>query len=329
MSCFEYECWARCNVSMHANPGNEQVSIIVSKVIVSISFVLGVPGNGAVIWVTGFKMKRMVHVACFLNLAVADLIICLTFAAGMLIEELRHLGIRRDIQMILFYFVMCFSCSAAVFLLILISTFRCLSVTRPIWFRLHLRDYRADSACKVAWGLAFLVALIGTLHEKFELEIEYETRGIWNVSWAISIFGIPVLIMAACNLVIVWKLYTDKFAMSSKTIYLTLTVVAAFIICWLPFHCCSVAKSFCNDPTIFCKVSCSLVCFNSALNPFLYVFVGRDFCLVFRRSVANSISLAFTEEGQQLENYRPDITVTTVTGFGGTNYADPQGSEVP
>ncbi|XP_072102360.1 C3a anaphylatoxin chemotactic receptor-like [Mobula birostris] len=329
MSCPEDHRWARCNVSMNRNPGNEQVSIIFSEIITAISFLFGVPCNGAVIWVIGFKMKRKVHVECFLNLAVADLIICLTFGLGMFIKNVRHLCIGGDIRFTLISFTMCSSCSASVFLLILISIIRCLSVTRPIWFRQHLSHYLARAACIAAWGLALLVGLIGTLHGKLESEVGYKTRGIWNASRAFGIFGIPALIMAACYLLVVWKLYAGKFVKSRKSIRLTLAMVTAFIIRWLPFHSCTVAKSFSNDSTIFCKVSCSLACFNSTLNPFLYVFVGRNLCLVFRRSVANSIRLAFTEEAQELENDRPDITVTTVTGLRGTHDADPQGSNVP
>ena len=50
---------------------------IVSVVIYSISFVLGLVGNGAVIWVTACKSKRTKNSMWLLNLAVADFVFVL------------------------------------------------------------------------------------------------------------------------------------------------------------------------------------------------------------------------------------------------------------
>ena len=48
---------------------------IMSAVIVSVVCVLGVVGNGVVIWVTAFRMKRTVSTVWYLNLAVADFLV--------------------------------------------------------------------------------------------------------------------------------------------------------------------------------------------------------------------------------------------------------------
>ena len=42
---------------------------ILSVIVLSITFVLGVLGNGLVIWVAGFRMAHTVTTICYLNLA--------------------------------------------------------------------------------------------------------------------------------------------------------------------------------------------------------------------------------------------------------------------
>ncbi|XP_051864938.1 C3a anaphylatoxin chemotactic receptor-like [Pristis pectinata] len=287
--------------SSHSTPGDLSIQwsapTVLFTIITALTFLLGVPGNGAVVWVTGFKMKRSVHTVCFLNLAVADLTYCLTLPfqpAAVLVQSWRRIHV-------LWNFLLCavtLNMSASIFLLTLISISRCLAVTRPIWFRQRLPLAWVRAACFGAWGLAFLTCLPHLLIEQIFQYLGDKTGVTLEVTWAVLIFSLPVVIMAACYLLIARELRGDQFAQSRKPVRLIVTVVAAFIVCWLPNTVCRLLQAF-SQPVSWdwTFITFGVASFNSALNPLLYVFVGRDFRQVFRRSLPASLRLTFAEEG--------------------------------
>lgn len=69
-------------------------------------------------------------------------------------------------------------------------------------------------------------------------------------------------------------------------------LILAFIICWLPFHAVHLAKlrGIPNRPTSFCEkmslVTSLLAYTNSAINPYLYNFIGSRFTRRFRLAVS-------------------------------------------
>ncbi|XP_059805662.1 C3a anaphylatoxin chemotactic receptor-like [Hypanus sabinus] len=275
----------------------------------AITFLLGVPGNSAVIWVTGFKMERNIHIMSFLYLAVADLTYCLTLPFWMANVAQRGTWLRNDILYMLPLGSIIFSGSVSVFMLTLISIFRCLAVTRPLWFHQHNSLRWAHVTFLGVCGFSILLCMTALLYIKLEPDFDQKTWEMMRVIWAVFIFVFPVLIMTACCAFIGWRLHRDKFVKSKKPVRLMMTVVAAFIASWLPLHSCSFAMLFFNYSfLIWNDVATAVACFSSALNPFLYVFTGRDFRQVFRRSLASSLRLAFSEEEPEMRNDPPSRT---------------------
>ncbi|XP_062891249.1 C3a anaphylatoxin chemotactic receptor-like [Mobula hypostoma] len=110
-------------------------SSVMVMVILILTVLLSVPGNGAVIWVTGFKMKSKVQTVCFLNLAVTDLMYCL-FLPFLMVQASQFLS--DNIRNLPWVFIMPFmplNAFASIYLLCLISIYRCLAITWPsvIW----------------------------------------------------------------------------------------------------------------------------------------------------------------------------------------------------
>ncbi|XP_038637377.1 C3a anaphylatoxin chemotactic receptor-like [Scyliorhinus canicula] len=287
---------------------------ILAIAIYVITFLVGIPGNAAVIWVTGCKMKRTVNSVWFLNLAVADLAYCCSLPFQ-IANTVTFNHWPTDVLLCkLIPSAIVLNMAASVFILSAVSVDRCLAITRPIWSQRRRTVGAARIACAGAWLLALLMCLPTLLHRSIlkypDLGLSYcsynysqapfgqRTKQVVEVSRVLVVFALPFLLMAACYLLIALKVRRARFAKSRKPIRLIAVVVAAFFACWLPYHVFGLMQAF-NSHSVALRwdyAAVGLASVNSALNPILYVFMGRDFRQRFRRSLASSLRLAFSED---------------------------------
>ncbi|XP_059805741.1 C3a anaphylatoxin chemotactic receptor-like [Hypanus sabinus] len=283
------------------------------KIVFALIVLLGAPGNGAVIWVTGFNMERNVYTVCFLNLAVADLSYCLIFPSLLACSCLPGFP-SSDIFWRLLRWIFRFHMSVIAVLLTLISIVRCLSITRPVWFQYHKGLVWVRAACFGAWALASLLCLPEFLHFSTD---SYSGAKIWvafEVTGSILSFGPPLLIMAMCYILVARTVKGKMFHKSRYLVQLIVTMVSVFIVSWFPITVCDILwkLSVCISMQSL-YLTFSLASLNSTVNPVIYVFSGRDFRQVFRRSLAATLRLAFAEEKMELETDPPIPTVCAVS----------------
>ncbi|XP_072884155.1 N-formyl peptide receptor 3-like [Hemitrygon akajei] len=270
---------------------------VFSMVIFALTFLLGVPGNGAVIWVMGFKMKSKVHTVCFLCLAMADLIFCLSLPFRMANISLTYSGYKPYFSGKFIGILMVMNTSTSIYLLCLISICRCLAITRPIWFQQHVSLKWMRAACFGAWILAFFMCLPALLIRDLKKALT-----VLEPFWFVFIFSLPFVIMITCYSLAGCRLQRDSFAKSQKPIRLIITVVVTFMICWTPYMVNELVLTFSTPISrAWSLFTVALACLNSALNPFLYVFVSGKFRQIFSRSFLTSLRLAFAEQRLELE----------------------------
>ncbi|XP_072884860.1 C5a anaphylatoxin chemotactic receptor 1-like [Hemitrygon akajei] len=297
---------------------------ILSIVIYTLIFLLGVPGNVVVIWVTGFKKMGGMGRVGFLNLAVADLTYCLTLPFLLANVASNFLWPRDNVFCKLLPSAIVLNMSASVFLLTLISVDRCLAVLQPFWYRQRRKTAYKHATCLGAWGLAFLMCLptllmrqvvsypeTGLVYCSFNYTGTYfgeHTKAVVEVTRAALAFALPFLIMASCYLLIGWKLKRGKVARYRKSIRLITVVLAAFFLCWLPYHICGLAQAFSTyrAALLWDNMSIGLASLNSALNPILYVSVGHNFRQVFKRSPITLLRQAFTDDADGVDLQQTD-----------------------
>lgn len=297
------DCWDE-NCS-YVDPIEEKVPVIgarhwFSLICYSIVFLLGVPGNALVVWVTAFRMPNSVNAQWFLNLAIADLLCCLSLPLLMVpLAQDQHWPfgpLACKILHGLFYMMM--YCS--VLLLVVISLDRFLLVTKPVWCQNRRNSKIARCVCLAIW----LLALLGSSPQFAHMEelVQSETKILCvsvhhsiGQAWAVTVsrcflsFVLPFMIICVSH----WKVYqmtrsgrgqrgNDK---SARTLRVVLALVFSFFLCWMPLHIVDLLQLITykksaklrTDLLLGHVLALCLAYINSCLNPLLYVCLGRGF----------------------------------------------------
>ncbi|XP_015273020.1 PREDICTED: mas-related G-protein coupled receptor member H-like [Gekko japonicus] len=138
------------------NSIDDSVGIRISVLVICI---LGAVGNGIVIWLLGFRIKRNPFSTYILNLAVADFGVLLT---AIFFVVYSWVGFIHDTLIILFVFFFLFlsTYSSSQFLLTAISIDRCVAVFFPLWHRCHRPPHLSTIVCALIWVLSFLFTAV-------------------------------------------------------------------------------------------------------------------------------------------------------------------------
>ncbi|KFO22062.1 C3a anaphylatoxin chemotactic receptor [Fukomys damarensis] len=132
---------------------------ILAMAILGLTFILGLPGNGLVLWVAGLKMRHTVNTVWFLHLTLADFLCCLSLPFSMAHLALHGHWPYGKILCKLIPSIIILNMFASVFLLTAISLDRCLLVLKPVWCQNHRTVRRACIICGCIWLVAFVMCV--------------------------------------------------------------------------------------------------------------------------------------------------------------------------
>ncbi|XP_047449972.1 C5a anaphylatoxin chemotactic receptor 1 [Mugil cephalus] len=304
---------------------------IVALVLYGLVVLLGVPGNALVVWVTGFCMKRSVTSIWFLNLALADLLCCLSIPLLMvplMHDDHWHFGpLACTLVKGLFYLVM--YCS--VLQLVLISVDRLILVIWPVWCQNRRRPIYAVYVCVALWCLALIGSIpqfvyateITAGKHKRECVMAYSIRGAWAVTAVRFLLGFffPFLVIVVCHLIVycsTQRRLSRGRDRSTRTLRVIVAVVLSFFLCWLPLHIMDFVtlvtpRSSPNSPKVYVAhvLALCLAYFNSCLNPLLYVCLGRGFKTSMNRSLRNILHFISEDPTTKMQTSNTDTKSTT------------------
>ncbi|EHH54637.1 hypothetical protein EGM_15516, partial [Macaca fascicularis] len=289
---------------------------IFSVIIYTVTFFLGLAGNGLVIGVAGFHMSCTVSMVRYLKLPVADFIIIFPLPLQLVMVALQYhwpfgqLLCKLNSTMYIFNFL------ASVFLLTLISVDHCL----PIWSRNHCTSVKATLGPLKAWLLAicFSVPCLifketrgGKCHLLVQPNEAQGSHQLWKemiipwhqtlVTTARFFFGfiLPLAMITGCYILVALKLRERQL------VRVLATAVTTFFLCWLPLQV-SLWLDFTSSQEdreglnqvalLISHLASSMAFINSCLNPVLYVFTGHDFWEHLLHSLIAALEQALSEE---------------------------------
>ncbi|XP_062420930.1 chemerin-like receptor 2 [Pungitius pungitius] len=297
---------------------------IISVVIYIVSFVLGLVGNGTVIWVTAFKSKKTVNSVWLLNLAMADFVfvLFLPFYINYILKDFHwDFGV---VMCKLNSFVSVMNMYASVLFLTVLSVDRYVSLVHLNWSQKYRTMERAWVVCGCIWGLAAAMscpALIFRdtmrLHDKVVCFNNFYTHSresaalkhIMMVAMRTTVgFVLPFTAICVTGILLTIKVNKSgslvRLSSFSRTVF---AVILAFFLCWAPFHTFCLMELSVYSPVYLHNIlkagfplATSLGFFNSCINPLLYMLLGKKVRHILKRACLNITKSSLRELSQSI-----------------------------
>ncbi|CAB1447775.1 unnamed protein product [Pleuronectes platessa] len=172
---------------------------------------------------------------------------------------------------------------SSVFLLVLISTDRCVMILFPIWSHNHRQTVVHGSVTQCYTGY-----------------MDHYIHRAVVLSRFICGFLIPFLIIIVCCSVLGVKLNTLTVK-STKPYKIMAALILSFFFCWVPYHTFVLLEldlTYLSLEVIKTgmTVGATLAAANCFISPALYVFVGNDFKQTLKRSLTSRMEEAMAED---------------------------------
>ncbi|XP_076013689.1 B2 bradykinin receptor-like [Genypterus blacodes] len=268
--------------------------------------ILGIVGNVFVLLVFCLHKKACtVAEIYFSNLAAADLVLasCLPIWAAHIADN-KFNWTFGSVLCKLYNMVIKMNACCSTYFLVLVSIDRYVALVHPMSHGRMRRPKYAKLGCVLVWGFGLLMSVPTIVYRKAKYHPDHNATYcslnytgthhlIFVGKYALFSFIIPVCIISYCTVKIVQALKNKAMLRfhgedtENKATFLVLVVLVAFIICWAPYFLLSIlealqiAEILENDSSemqdIFHTIFTYLAFFNSALNPILYVIVGKNF----------------------------------------------------
>ncbi|TRY98941.1 hypothetical protein DNTS_016996 [Danionella cerebrum] len=281
------------------------IAVMFGAFILSIVFLLGVPGNLFIIWsILARARKRSVTTLLILNLACADGgLMCLTFF--FIIYLAKQNWVFGGIMCKILFYLCNTNMYASIMIITLMSLHRLVAVMWPAHLSSFTRRWMVLFVLCVLWVSVFLLALPALIFraeingkdkEKNRIECATDHKNSQQVVFQYTLetvvgFLVPYMIIVSSYVCILRRLRQTMFKRRIRSENLIHAIVVTFGIFWLPYHginIIQVGAAITPEGSPLNKkldhiwqssrvITSALAFISSCANPVLYTFAGRSY----------------------------------------------------
>lgn len=291
----------------------------------ALASLLGLVENGLILFLVGCRMPQTVVTTWVLHLALSDLLATASlpfFTYFLAVGHSWELGTTFCKLHSSVFFLNMF---ASGFLLSAISLDRCLQVVRPVWAQNHRTVAAAHKVCLVLWALAVFNTVPYYVFRDTMQRMDGRIMCYYNVlvlnpgpdlnatcnsrqmalalSKFLLAFVVPLGIIASSHAAVSLQLRHRGRARPGRFVRLVAAVVAAFALCWGPYHVFSLLEALSHsDPALWplawrgLPFVTSLAFINAVINPLLYVFTCPDVLRKLRHSLRSVLESVLVDD---------------------------------
>ncbi|XP_060099087.1 mas-related G-protein coupled receptor member H-like [Heteronotia binoei] len=285
------------------NSSSDFIFMLYSCIFMLYICIIGLVGNGIVICLLGFRIKRSPFTIYILNLAVADFGVLLILNLSVILI-LTNTGSEHGFTAVSWFVL--FMYTASQLLLTAISIDRCASVLFPIWYRRHRPPHVSTKVCGLLWVLSFLTPSSGKMFNHFGAYWTFYSTFI-----AGSAVFFPLIIISA--MILLFKVYCmSQQPQRGRVLTIVLITLLFYLIFAFPTNAIYTLNYFADGKHVHLEIYGDLcACLNSCVNPLIYFLVGRKEMGQQRQSLKVLLQRAFQEEEEQTEQQEQGNTTQT------------------
>ncbi|XP_005140601.2 proto-oncogene Mas-like [Melopsittacus undulatus] len=279
----------------------EHIPELVTGSITLLLCLCGLVGNGAILWLLGFRIRRSPFTAYLLNLAVADSCFLLFTSAFLVVYHMPMLSCSQPALLgvlPLFHSMVLLTYSSSLYLLTAISVERCMGVLWPFWCRGRRPELLSAAVCILLWALSCVLA--GLVY--FMCEPDH-SQHCWVVLGLLCCLNFCLFtpFMVLSNVILFIKLRRSSWQHHPARLYAVIFLTVLFFLLFgIPLSVQIFLNFFVYISFVF-EVCLLLASFNSGINPVIYVLVGSYGKFTFRGSFKVALQRVFEDRADSQE----------------------------